>query len=223
MSYKYFIFLFLCLATDISAQVSEDSVLSALRKVEVTPAPQEDTIQQIVVNGQVMQALIDGTDTLYFVDLQNVSISSPRTFADRSEYLRYLKYRRYANKVYPYAKQAIRIFTEAQQASADLKKRKRKKYMKKLSKELEKEFEQPLTRLSKTQGKILVKMIERELDVPMFDLIKMTQGKFKAFYWNQSSKLYGYRLKTGYRLGDNPILDIVLQDFDISYKDVSSH
>ena len=223
MSYKYFIFLFLFLATDISAQVSEDSVLSALRKVEVTPAPQEDTIQQIVVNGQVMQALIDGTDTLYFVDLQNVSISSPRTFADRSEYLRYLKYRRYANKVYPYAKQAIRIFTEAQQASADLKKRKRKKYMKKLSKELEKEFEQPLTRLSKTQGKILVKMIERELDVPMFDLIKMTQGKFKAFYWNQSSKLYGYRLKTGYRLGDNPILDIVLQDFDISYKDVSSH
>ena len=198
-------------------------MLSALRKVEVTPAPQEDTIQQIVVNGQVMQALIDGTDTLYFVDLQNVSISSPRTFADRSEYLRYLKYRRYANKVYPYAKQAIRIFTEAQQASADLKKRKRKKYMKKLSKELEKEFEQPLTRLSKTQGKILVKMIERELDVPMFDLIKMTQGKFKAFYWNQSSKLYGYRLKTGYRLGDNPILDIVLQDFDISYKDVSSH
>ncbi len=224
MILRYIILLLLSshLTMGLTAQVSEDSVLSNLRKVVVPPPVAGDSVHNIVINGQVLQALIDGTDTLYFVDLANVSISSPRTFADRSEYLRYLKYRRYATKVYPYAKQAIRIFTEADQASANLKKRKRKKYLKKLSKELEKEFEEPLTKLSKTQGKILVKMIERELETPMFDLIKMTQGKFKAFYWNQSSKLFGYRLKTGYNLGDNPILDIVLQDFDISYEDVSS-
>jgi len=46
----------------------------------------------------------------------------------------------------------------------------------------------------------------------------MTHGKFKAFYWNQSSKLYGYRLKNPYKEGDNPILDVVLRDFDISYR-----
>ncbi len=223
MIHRFLIFLLpLLTSIGLSGQIHEDSVLSDLRKVQVPQPSTEDTVQSILVNGQVMQALINGTDTLYFVDLRNVNISSPRTFADRSEYLRYLKYRRYATKVYPYAKQAIRIFTEAEQASVDLKKRKRKKYLKKLSKELEKEFEEPLTGLSKTQGKILVKMIERELETPMFDLIKMTQGKFKAFYWNQSSKLFGYRLKTGYNLGDNPILDIVLQDFDISYEDVSS-
>jgi len=223
MIHRFLIFLLpLLISIGLSGQIHEDSVLSDLRKVQVPQPSTEDTVQSILVNGQVMQALINGTDTLYFVDLRNVNISSPRTFADRSEYLRYLKYRRYATKVYPYAKQAIRIFTEAEQASVDLKKRKRKKYLKKLSKELEKEFEEPLTGLSKTQGKILVKMIERELETPMFDLIKMTQGKFKAFYWNQSSKLFGYRLKTGYNIGDNPILDIVLQDFDISYEDVSS-
>jgi len=65
-------------------------------------------------------------------------------------------------------------------------------------------------------------MIERELETPMFDLIKMTQGKLKAFYWNQSSKLYGYRLKTGYNEGDNHILDIVLQDYNISYDDTGA-
>ena len=73
-------------------------------------------------------------------------------------------------------------------------------------------------KLSKTQGKILVKMIERELDTPMYSLIKDLQGKFKAFYWNHSSKLYGYRLKDGYTEGDNPILDAVLQDLNISYE-----
>lgn len=203
-------------------QSTEDSVLTQLRDVTVQPVD-KDSVHTIIVGGQVMKALIDGPDTLYFVDLKNVNISSPRTFKDRSEYLKYLKYRRYANKVYPYAKQAIRIFKQAEEASATLKKRKRKKFLRKLAKELEQEFEAPLKKLSKTQGKIMVKMIERELETPMFELIKMTQGKFKAFYWNQSSKLYGYRLKTGYNLGDNPILDIVLQDFDISYDHVSTN
>ena len=99
-----------------------------------------------------------------------------------------------------------------------MKKRKRKKYLKSLSKDLTREFEEPLKKLSKTQGKIMVEMIERELGSSLFDLIKMTRGKLNAFYWNQSSKLYGYRLKEVYTVGQNPILDVVLQDFDISYR-----
>ena len=61
-------------------------------------------------------------------------------------------------------------------------------------------------------------MIEKELETPMYELIKGLRGRFKAFYWNQFSKLYGYRLKNVYTEGENHILDIVLQDFDISYE-----
>lgn len=188
-----------------------------LSKMHQTKLIEKDTIEQLKINGQIVSALISEGDTLIFADLGNVNISSPRTFQSRADYLRYLKYRRYAAKVYPYAKQSIRIFREAEHVTNTMKKRKRKKYLRKLSKELQKEFEAPLKKLSKTQGKILVKMIERELETPMFELIKMTQGKLKAFYWNQSSKLYGYRLKHGYVLGHNEILDVVLQDFDISH------
>lgn len=188
-----------------------------LSKMHDTKLIKKDIIEEIKINGQVVSALITEGDTLIFANLGNVNVSSPRTFQSRADYLRYLKYRRYAAKVYPYAKQSIRIFREAEHVTNTIKKRKRKKYLRKLSKELQKEFEVPLKKLSKTQGKILVKMIERELETPMFDLIKMTQGKLKAFYWNQSSKLYGYRLKHGYVLGHNEILDVVLQDFDISH------
>lgn len=188
-----------------------------LSKMHETKLIKKDTIEQLKINGQMVSALISEGDTLIFANLGNVNVSSPRTFQSRADYLRYLKYRRYAAKVYPYAKQSIRIFREAEHVTNTMKKRKRKKYLRKLSKELQKEFEEPLKKLSKTQGKILVKMIERELETPMFDLIKMTQGKLKAFYWNQSSKLYGYRLKHGYVLGHNEILDVVLQDFDISH------
>ena len=194
-----------------------DSAYTALHRTRIVNAD-EEIIRRVKINDQYVSALITGKDTIIIAEIENINISSPRTFKDRDEYFRYLKYRRYAAKVYPYAKEAIRIFREAEYTTAHMKKRKQKKHLKKLSKDLQKEFSEPLQQLSKTQGKIMVKMIERELGSSMHELIKMTQGKLKAFYWNQSSKLYGYRLKTGYIVGENPILDVVLQDFDISYE-----
>lgn len=196
---------------------SLDSAYVQLTKTRVVN-PDIEPIRRIKIQDHYVSALIIDNDTIILAEIENINISSPKLFADREEYLRYEKYRRYAAKVYPFAKEAIRIFREAQYATAHMKKRKQKKYLKQLSKDLQKEFSDPLQQLSKTQGKIMVKMIERELNTSMHDLIKMTQGNLKAFYWNQSSKLYGYRLKTGYILGDNPILDVVLQDFDISYE-----
>jgi len=173
--------------------------------------------QLIEINGEIYPVIITDTDTMVVASIDDISLTSPRTFENPEDYRKYRKYKYYAAKVYPYAKEAIKIFRQTEYLTENMKKRKRKKYMKELQKELKLKFEDPLKNLSKTQGKILVKMIERELETPMFELIKNNQGKFKAFYWNQSSKLYGYRLKTGYIVGENPILDAVLQDLDISY------
>lgn len=208
--------LFLCSSIYCQSEVL-DSALVAIQKTSILNNENTSRVIRVELEGEKVSALVDGVDTLYISALENVNISSPRSFTSKEDYLKYLRYRRYAAKVYPFAQEAIRIFREAQHVTHNMKKRKRKKYLKKLSKELQKEFEDPLTKLSKTQGKIMVKMIEKELKSSMFDLIKMVQGKWKAFYWNQSSKLYGYRLKSGYVEGQNPILDVVLQDFDISY------
>lgn len=178
----------------------------------------QEKIVQVKMGKKVFSALVQDGDTIIIASLKNVAITSPKSFANQEDYLKYMKYRRYASSVFPYAKEAIRIFREAESETFELKKRKRKKYLRRLSKELETEFENPLKKLSKTQGKIMIKMIERELGESMFDLIKKTNGRFKAAYWNQSSKLYGYRLKEGYVYGHRPILDIVLMDFDISYE-----
>ncbi len=201
----------------IHAQEYSDTTLVKLQRTQLIEAF-PDSLFKLRVNGQVVSATIINGDTLIVADIQAVNISSLRTFANHEDYLKYLRYRRYAAKVYPYAVEAIRIFEEAKIVTETMRKRKRKKYLKKLSKDLTKEFEEPLKKLSKTQGKIMVEMIERELESSLFDLIKMTRGKLNAFYWNQSSKLYGYRLKEVYTVGQNPILDVVLQDFDISYQ-----
>lgn len=173
---------------------------------------------KLTINGKVMSALIIDGDTLILAELDDVSVTSPREFGSVDEYQKYMRYRRYANIVYPYAVEAIKIFRQVEYETSTLNRRQQKKHNKQLQKELKEEFSDPLKQLSRTQGYILTKMIERELDRPMYELIKGLRGGFTAGYWNQFGKFYGYELKDKYEEGVDPILDAVLQDFDISYE-----
>lgn len=175
-------------------------------------------VGEVVFDGQRLDQMIaDNGDTILVAQLDDVSISSPRTFADKDEYRLYMKYRRYALVVYPYAKEAIRIFRETEEVTQNMKPNKRKKHYKRLQKELKEEFEDPLKKLTKTQGYILQKMIERETGKPMHDLVKNLRGGMTASYWSTFSRFYGYDLKSGYIVGEDHILDIVLDDFNVSH------
>lgn len=170
-------------------------------------------------DGEGLDILVteDG-DTLLLANLlEDVSVSSPRKFESAEDYALYRKYRYYAPKVYPYAVQAIRIFRETEYVTQTMKPNKAKKHIRRLQKELKKEFEEPLRELTKTQGYLLVKMIERETGQSMHYLIKDLRGGMTATYWTTMGKMFGHELKEGYVIGVNPILDVVLQDYDISH------
>ncbi len=178
----------------------------------------EPIFTELNIKGKVYSAMIEKGDTMILADLDDISITSFRTFSNPDEQRKYNKMRRYAAKVFPYAKEGIRIFREVEYASKHMSRRKRKRKIKELEKELKKEFEQPLKKLTKLQGKILIKMIEKETGKSFYSLIKSMKGFFAAFYWNQFGKLYSYDLKEGYQYGKYKILDAVLQDFDLSYR-----
>lgn len=174
--------------------------------------------EKVEIDGEIVTQVIENGDTILTYDLENITVSIPRVFEDKEEYRKYRRYRHYATKVYPYAVESIKIFREMEQATLNMKKKQRKKYVRSLRKQAKKEFKDPLKKLSRTQGKILVKMIERELDTNMFKLLKDLNGGFSASKWQTVGKLYGYNLKEGYVEGTDRILDAVLQDFDISHK-----
>jgi hypothetical protein len=170
------------------------------------------------VDGKYYPYVVDDCgDTLIVAQLSDVSISSPDAFENEDDYKLYRRYRRYAQSVYPYAVDAIRIFRETEYMTQSMDKKDRKRYVRKLQKELKESFEDPLKKMSKTQGKVLYRMIERELDTPIYFLIKDLRGGLTARYWATMAGFYGHKLKDGYTVGDDPILDMVLDDFDISY------
>lgn len=178
---------------------------------------QEMELRRVVIDGKAYPVLISGGDTMIIADLKEVTVKSSRIFASKEEEALYYKYRRYAIKVYPYAVEAVRIFRDMEEKSETMKRRERKRFIKQKQEELKNEFEEPLKNLTKTQGMILVKMIERERETSMYDLVKGVKGGFTAMYWNTFGYFYGYRLKNQYEVGNDPILDMVLKDFNISY------
>jgi hypothetical protein len=227
------ILLFLILSFSANVLAAQDTLIvkpdTLLKRIELDSIEEsepdslsllEPLMTELTIKGKVYPAMIteDGDTIIIAEDILYVSITSMRKFSSDEEYRKYRKFRRYANKVYPYAKEAIRIFRELEYADAHLSKKEKKKKIKELNDQLKEEFEAPLKKLTKLQGKIMIKMIERELDEPVYNLIKGLKGRFTAFYWHNFSKLYSYDLKEGYNVGKYPILDAVLQDFDISYK-----
>ncbi len=172
-----------------------------------------------LVNGKYFPYTVDECgDTLILASLGGVSISAPRTFANAEDQKRYRRYRRYALKVYPYAVEAIKIFREMEDVTNDMKRKDRKKHIRRLHKELKKEFADPLKKLTKTQGMILMKMIEKELDKSMHRLIRELRGGLNATYWSTAAGMFGHKLRKGYEPGLDPVLDAVLNDLDTSHK-----
>jgi hypothetical protein len=172
----------------------------------------------INLNGKIYPYTIDDCgDTLILASLEDVSVSSPRMFEDDEEFKKYRRYRRYAADVYPYAVEAIKVFHEVEAATEDMRRGKAKRYAKHLYKDMKDHFEDPLRKLTKTQGMILIKMVERELNTPVYGVIKDLRGGWTATYWHSVGKLFGHNLKEGYIRGNDRILDMVLDDFNVSY------
>ena len=179
----------------------------------------QDTIQKLTVDGYIVTAMISEGDTLIIADLNEASVSMLREFESPEEAKLYRKYRYYANKAYPYAVEAIKIFRAMEEHTQGMSKRQKRKHNRKLNKELKKKFKGELKKMAKTQGFILIEMVERHLDKSMYDLIKSNRSGFTAFHWNNLGKLNGYKLKNKYTYGENRVLDIVLQDYDISHEE----
>ena len=170
------------------------------------------------VDGKYYPYVVDDCgDTLIVAQLSDVSVSQPLAFETEEEAKLYRRYKIYAQRAYPYAVDAVRIYRETEYMTQSMNKRERKRFNKKLQKELEEKFEQPLKKMSKTQGKVLMAMIERELDLPTYELIKELRGGLTARYWATLGGLYGHHLKDKYAAGDDRILDMVLRDYDVSY------
>ena len=119
------------------------------------------------------------------------------------ERLSYFRLKKKVNKVYPYAQIAK---TQLQEIEEDLMYAKSKKEKRRISKLhdrwLREHFSEDLKKLTRTEGRILIKLIHYETGLSSYDLIKKYRNGLTALLWQKLAKLYDGNLKTTYQPED---------------------
>ena len=158
----------------------------------------------------------------YGITLKEVVVFQPLRFKTREELKRYILLRRRVFRVYPYAKLAADRLTVLNDRLNEIEsKRGRKKYLKRLEKFIYEEFEEELKKLSKSQGRILIKLVHRQTGSTTFELVKELLTGWKAFIYQTTASLFSLSLKDQYNpeevLEDYLIEDILQRAFADQY------
>jgi len=144
--------------------------------------------------------IIDG-DTIInsSIQLKEVVVFQPLKFYDYEEAKRYVILRERTYKVYPYAKMAsdrLNVLTERLEQIKS--KRKRRIYLKRLEDFIYNEFEQELKKLSRSQGRILIKLVHRQTGETTHKLVKDLRNGWRAFIYQTTASLFKLSLKDTY-------------------------
>ena len=144
---------------------------------------------------------IENGDTVYVEKIKPVYVfNRPKNWQQSREWRKY--YRTVYNfaKTYPYALKACEIMKDADStiAHSNFNRWEKEKYLKAYEKRLFKEFEKPLRKLSINQGKMLLKLIDREAGVSSYQAIRNYRGGAAAGFWQGVAKLFGSDLKKKY-------------------------
>jgi hypothetical protein len=161
-----------------------------------------------------LYGIINGSDTVFMSIIADVVVSSGRK--SRSEQRDMRKYRKLVinvKKVYPYAKIAGQKFREIDATMATMKTdRERREYINQVEAEIKEKYEEDLKNLTITQGRILIKLIDRETGHTSYDLVRQLQGNVQAFLWQTLARLFGSNLKMTFdEAGEDMLInDIVI-------------
>jgi len=138
-------------------------------------------------------------DTMTYAQLDMVTVFGEMTPEQRKAKQKWTRLRNAVYVTYPYAKKASFIINDVNRNLLSIKDpTARKKYLSSREKELKKEFTAPLTALSVYQGKVLMKLINRETQNSCYNIIKEYRGGFSASFWQTIAWVFGSSLKQDY-------------------------
>lgn len=147
---------------------------------------------------------VDGNDTIYLAFLRDLYVYPKIKFNSKKQEEFYWRTVRDVKKTLPFAKIVSAELNRVNALILKLPKESdQKKYLAKYEKEVFNKYESDLRKLSINQGKMLLKLIDRECNSTSYDLIKTYRGGFSAFFWQGVARIFGSNLKSEYDASGN--------------------
>jgi hypothetical protein len=150
------------------------------------------------------------------IDIKEVVIIGRPATGKKFPFYRYQRLIYNLKKVYPYSR-VVRAKLGA--INAELEKipyeRDRKKYLRKVEKDVFGEYEDDVRDMTITQGRLLIKLIDRETLNTSYDLIRQYRGTLSAAFWQSIARIFGTNLKEEYDpYGEDAIIEIILHEIE---------
>jgi hypothetical protein len=188
------------LLTEVSAQTD-----TVKRSVDTLPGNHYQ-LRSVDRNGEVLPE----------IDIKEVVIIGRESTSKKFPFYRYQRLVFNLKKVYPYALVVRAKLAEANDELMRLPDEKeRKKYLRKFEKNLFGEYEDDVRGMTITQGKLLIKLIDRETYNTSYDLIRQYRGAFSAAFWQGIARIFGSNLKAEYDpFGEDAIMEIILMEIE---------
>lgn len=168
---------------------------------------------QPVVRGHVVKAVVHEGDTMPVVTLPESEVKARWTARDRRAAEQYDKLTRNIVKVYPYARLTANLLREYEHDLSVIERSSDQElYIKLAEAELRAEFEAEVKDLTMSQGRVLIKLIDRETGNTSYDLVEQLRGSFTAFVWQGLARLFGQDLRSTYDpAGDDRMMELIVQ------------
>lgn len=170
----------------------------------------QDNVNDITVppsQGYRCRAQVVNGDTIPVIDLYAVDVVTNYIFKTPKQYVLWTRIKRDVKITYPYAiiaaaklKEYDRILNKMPNEQL------RKAYLRTCEKDLRKEFEKVLKELTIEQGKVLMKLIDRESGKTAYDIVKEMRGTFQAVMWQTLACLFGNTMKHQYDATTNDVM-----------------
>ena len=172
----------------------------------LTLQAQTDSLRQ----GHFMGYVIENGDTLYVESLPPVYIYNRNAKKDGRIWRDFYRTVHNFAKAYPYALQARERMDTADSilAAGSFSAMERERFLAQTEKDLFAEFEAPLKKLTFTQGRMLLRLIDREIGQTSFAVVKNYRGGLTASFWQGVARIFGADMKKPYdKYGEDKVLE----------------
>jgi hypothetical protein len=154
--------------------------------------------------------------TLPEVEIKEVTVYAHPRFPRKSDFRKYERLIYNLKKVYPYAlivrSRLARVDADMRNINNEID---RKEYLKKVEKDVFAEYESAIRDMTITQGRLLIKLIDRETLNTSYTLIKDYRGKIAAAFWQGIARIFGTNLKEEYDpYGEDALIESIILEID---------
>lgn len=155
--------------------------------------------QKTSIGGYLVPMCVYEGDTIPCGQIPTVYIFKPLKFKNKREQMEYYKLVRNVKKVYPIAREINKTIIETYEYLQTLPNEKaRQRHIKRVEKGLKEQYTPRMKKLSFAQGKLLIKLVDRQSNQTSYELVKAFMGPFKAGFYQTFAALFGASLKKEY-------------------------